>query len=248
MKPERLFYGVANDKGGLAKSVTSAELRERLPRTADEPWDLVEIEARASFTQDFYSHPENGRFEKILLVSQSAKTKLPEPSLNSLERLWSLIPKAPDAENRILVDFGASAFQSFLMWGVEHKGLQPFFENNYQFAWFIVIQGSDREAADFFNENTATLLDMGKVVLVRNLRQGDDFSMLDQSLVARVHTMTLPWGREVIVKYLRSGVKRLTFEQLNDCPTASRRAHVNARECSKIFADQIPALRHALSI
>lgn len=241
---------VGNDKGGVGKSVTARELYERISSQPDEHWQLVEIEARTTFTQQNYRGLGDSDLLTILLVANDPSISLPGPSLDPLERLWSLIPKEASESSRILVDCGASAFQNLFLWGVQRRGFDRFIAENYRFIFFVVVQGSDKEAADFFNITGPMLEKLGHIVLVKNLRQGNNFSQLDGALAARTYAMELPFEGERVVAELSDGEKltRLTFEQLANNPNASHRARRAAGECAKSFAAQIQALKEKFII
>lgn len=250
MNPNLYFVGVANDKGGVGKSLTAAEILELVAQPASPPWTLVEIEQRANFTQQLYQHPPETKVVPIALLAMDEGINRTEPSLRPLDTLWDLIPADVDAgtPSRLLVDFGASAFQSFLMWGIERRGLQPFRKAGYQFIFFIPVQAADPEGAEFFNENVRVLGKLGKVVLVKNLREGADFSMIDPAVSTQVHTLTLMHQGRPVTTELHQDGRRLTFRQLAQLPTASRRARLDAEECAEKFADQFQTLRPHLGL
>ncbi len=250
MNPDRAVVSIANPKGGVGKSLLSAEILECLAQGAATPWTMVEIEHRSSFTQQLYRHPPGTAVLPIALLALNENVNRTEPSLTPMDALWDLIPAEADQDkpSRILVDFGASAFQSFLMWGIERRGLQPFRKAGYQFIFFIPVQASDCECAEFFNMNMQILAKLGKVVLVKNLREGSDFSMINPALLGQVPTITLMHRGNPVTAELQQDGRRLTFRQLAACPNASRRARLDAEECADAFASQLQALRPQLGL
>ena len=249
MSAQRFFIGIANDKGGVGKSLTSALILEELA-TSSTPWSMVEVEQRSNFTQRNYDHPAGTNVIATALLALNESANHTEPSLAPLDSLWDLIPPEGEgeADSRIIVDFGASAFQSFLLWGVERRGIQPFRTAGFQFVFFVPVQAGDLECADFFHMNAPVLMKLGKVVLIKNLREGADFSLLDPKLAAQVPTLTLLHkGRPLSVE-LQQAQRRLTFRQLAACPTASRRARLDAEECAEHFSGQFKELRKTLGL
>lgn len=250
MIPNRTFVGVANDKGGVGKSLTSALILEELSDPGTPSWNLVEIEQRSNFTQQNYEHPAGTTIRPIALLAQNEKANRPEPSLAPLDGLWDLIPPEGDdvSPSRILVDFGAAAFQAFLMWGLQRRGIQPFRKAGFHFVFFIPVQAGDSECAEFFNQNAPTMLKLGKVVLVRNLREGSDFSLLDSSVVNQVPSLTLLYEGPPLTLELQQAKRRVTFRQVAALPTASRRARMDAESCAEHFTKQFQPLRLSIGL
>jgi hypothetical protein len=165
-----------------------------------------------------------------------------------LDQLWNLIPAKESEGARVIVDFGASAFQSFLMWGIQNRGLQELRTSGFAFIFFVPVQSADSEAAGFFNEFSKTLLKIGKLVLIKNFREGTDFSLLDKTSADQVpHLTVLHKGRPLTTELQQQG-NRLTFRQLAELNTASRRARLDAAECAEHFSDQFQKLRGSLGI
>jgi hypothetical protein len=250
MIPNRTFVGIANDKGGVGKSLTSALIVEELAGADQTPWHLVEIEQRANFTQQNYEHPKGTLVRPIALLAQNEKANRTEPSLAPLDEMWELIPPDGDAvtPSRIVVDFGAAAFQSFLLWGLQRRGIQPFRSAGFHFVFFIPVQAGDSECAEFFNQNASTLMKLGKVVLVKNLREGSDFSLLNGELVTQVPSLTLLYEGPPLTLELQQANRRVTFRQVAALPTASRRARMDAESCADHFTKQFQPLRIGLGL
>ena len=246
MKPKLQFIGVCNDKGGVGKSIVAALITEQLG--SDIPTTLVEIEQRAAFTQELYQQPAGVELRPILLMSQDPDSGRNLLSLRPLDTLAELLPQNEGESRRIIVDFGASACQSFLFWARDDRGLQPFRVKEFNFVFLVPVQGADPECADFFNANAPSLLKLGKVVLVRNHIHGPDFSHLDQGLTQRVHSLNLPFrGRPLIDEIARPG-QRLTFRQLAGKESASRRGRLDAKTCDREFSEQFDKLRPELGL
>lgn len=247
---ENFFVGIADDKGGVGKSLAAALTLEELSTNTATPWTLAEIEQRSNFTQERYQHPDGTRLQTLALLTKNERANQIEPSLAPLDTLWDLIPIEGNgaASSRVVVDFGASAFQSFLLWGLQRRGLQPFRKAGFHFVFFIPVQAADKECAEFFNMNAPTLLKLGKVALVKNLREGTDFSLLDPALVAQVPALTLLYKGPPSTEELQQTDRRLTFRQLAKLPTASRRAALDAEECAEHFSLQFQALRPTLGL
>jgi hypothetical protein len=248
MSAANLLCCVADDKGGVGKSLLAAVLAE-LMAEGKGALTLVEIEARVNFTQQNYVQPAGVTLKAIPLMAENQQANRTEPSLSPLGELWDLIPKeSGGAPTRILVDFGASAFQSFLLWGSQHRGLHPFRQAGFQFIFFIPVQAADSECADFFNLNAPGLMKLGKVVLVKNLRAGVDFSLLDAALVDQVQSLTLLYMGSPLMEELQQPARRLTFRQLAAFPNASRRAALDAEACAEHFSEQFQSIRQSLGI
>lgn len=243
---DRQFIGVANDKGGVGKSLTAALIAEHLGSTP--PTTVVEIEQRSNFTQALYRRPETIDLHTMALIVHDEASNRDRPSLSPLDSLWDFIPKTPQDSRRLIVDFGASAFQSFFMWGRDHRGLQPFRGAEFKFTFFVPVQASDIECAQFFNLTAPTLMKLGNVVLVRNLREGTDFSMLDQKLVEQVPSIALLHRGRPLVTELQQPNQRLTFRQLAAHEGASRRARLDAEDCAEHFETQFEQIRPKLGI
>ena len=247
---QRLFLTVCNDKGGVGKSLLAALLIEHLavsnPTAA---WSLVEVEQRSDFTQRSYRYPNNVTLTTTTLLVHNEANNQTDLSLTPLDRLWDLLPPDGDSvsPSQILLDCGASAFQSLLLWGTARRGLKPFRDAGYRFLFVIPVQSADKGAADFFNLNTPSLRKLGDVVLVRNLRTGSDFSLLDPSVTASSPTMTMLHKGSPVTEELQDSVRCLTFRQLANLPTASRRARLDADECDEHFREQLLALRKSLN-
>jgi hypothetical protein len=237
---------VANDKGGVGKSLLAALLTEQLAET--EPWTLVEVEQRSDFTQRAYRHPANVRLVTTTLLLHNEGTNQTDLSLAPLDRLWDLLPAESDtaSPSKILVDCGASTFQSLLLWGTARRGLKPFRNSGYRFIFVIPVQGADKGAADFYNSNTPSLKTLGDVVLVRNFRAGSDFSLLDPKITSTGAAMNLLFKGSPVTEELQDREQCLTFRQLSKLPSASRRARLDAEECDEHFTAQLLELRKAL--
>jgi hypothetical protein len=223
----------------VAKSHLSALTFEHL-RESDDSWTLVEIEQKPSYTQRLYEWPAGARLFTHALIAHDEMSNQPKPSLRPLDELWNLMP--PEEETltscRIIADFGASAFQSFLLWGIQHQGLAPFIDAQFRFVFVIPVLGAEIESQSFFNNYGPNLLKLGKVVLVKNLLQGNDFSMLDANLVNKVPAIRLLHRGPPLSAELIHGRRRLTYRQLAGLPSASRRAKLDARDCDADFTSQ----------
>lgn len=246
---------VANDKGGIGKSLTAAMLVEELADSM--PTTLVEIEARHSMTQRLYRHPPGVELKTIPLF-HAADDGIPDASGKNLTELLQLIPPPGAPARRLILDCGASAFQTFWLWGKSRRGLKPFVDAGFKFVFFIPVLDQDDEAADFFNETAPALLKWGKVVVVLNEREGRNFSQLDSALLSSVHKISFLYrGRPLVGELiLRAETgesdqrerRRFTFRQVASMPTASRRARLDAADCHRHFSEQLNQLRPTLGI
>ena len=244
--PERVFGLVANNKGGVGKSLVSALLIEQLAAGPEAPpWDLIEVEHRVEFTQENYVRPPGVTFTPIGLVSENVAANRTELSTLPLDKLWDFIPSEHDTGPRhLLLDLGASAFQAFMMWGVQSRGLNQFLNAGFRFVFFIPVQGGDYEAAAFFNDNLNDLSQLGTTVLVKNFREGADFSLLNPELVAKVPCLPLICkGLPMTNELQQPSKQRLTFRQLAQCRTATRRARNDAGLSDEHFTAAFQALR-----
>lgn len=245
----RKFVCVVNSKGGIGKSLLTMMLLEEIAATAG-PWTVVEIEHRAKMTQHLYRHPAGTKVAPIALFAKDERSNLTDAGIGPLDTLWDLLPKPdqPEGESRILIDFGASSFQSFMLWGLERRGLQPFRKAGYQFVFFVPVQAADLESASFFNENAPSLRRLGKVILVKNLREGSNFSLLSPEITADTPTMTMLYTGLPVSEELQQTDHRLTFRQLANLPTASYRAQIDAEICADHFSKQMKELSPAIGL
>lgn len=237
---------VCNDKGGVGKSLLTALVAEQLG--SELPTSIVEVEMRASFSQKLYTHPKGMDLRTILLVENEPETGHSNPSTRPLETLNELLPKRPEDSCRILIDFGASAFQTFIFWARDKRGLQPFRDAGFQFTFLIPVYASDRECADFFNENTPFLLRLGKVLLVRNHHIGASFPHLDPGILSTVPSLDLPFRGSPMSQEMVTPEQRLTFRQLAEKESASRRGRLDAKACDREFSEQFAKLRLELGL
>ncbi len=244
-KPIRKFVCVVNSKGGIGKSLLTVLLLEEISSPDIGPWSVVEIEHRAKMTQHHYRHPDGTIVTPVALFARSERSNMTDAGVAPLDTLWDFIPREdqPEADSRILVDFGASAFQSFMLWGAERRGLQPFRKSGYEFVFFIPVQAADVESAEFFNENAPALRTLGKVVLVKNLREGANFSLLQPDVVGDTPTITLLYTGQPVSDELQQADRRLSFRQLANLGTASRRARMDAEICAEHMGKQMREIR-----
>lgn len=247
--PKLLFVLVCNDKGGVGKSLFSSMLVEEFSKTG-RPVNLVEVEQHVEFTQNGYTYPENVKLTTIPLIAKNDITGRVEPSLSRLDDLWDLLPKGQDegAESIIVVDCGASAFQSLILWGLEQRGLKPFRDAKYHFVSFVPVQAGDTGAAKFVNTNTPLLKMFGDLILVKNLRAGSDYSSIDAALLESLPNMSMIYRGRPLSDYMQAGEKNYTFSQLAAKPDIPRRPRMEAEDCAAHFTNQIQGLLKNIKI
>ena len=247
--PPLIFALVCNDKGGVGKSLFAALLTEAASASG-RPIDLVEIEQHVEFTQRGYSYPANVKLTALPLVARNEVTDRTEPSLTPLDALWDLIPSESNRRTGsiVIVDCGAAAFQSLLLWGVDQRGLKPFRDAGYQFVSFLLLQAGDSGAARFVQMNTSLLHQFGPVALVKNLRAGPDFSMLDPNLLATLPSLSLIYRGRPLSDHLQTGATNHTFRQVAANAALPRRPRVDAEDCAAHFSAQLADLLTKLGI
>jgi len=147
--PKLLFVLVCNDKGGVGKSLFSAMLAEEFGKT-ERTINLVEIEQHVEFTQNGYSYAPGVKLTTIPLIAKNEISGRVEPSLVRLDDLWNLLPsdQSDGTGSIVIVDCGASAFQSLMLWGLDQRGLKPFRDAQYRFVSFVPVQAGDSGAAN----------------------------------------------------------------------------------------------------
>jgi hypothetical protein len=97
---------------------------------------------------------------------------------------------------------------------------------------------------------------MKAMALTRNFKetvatrvQGDPAfakALLDEAITSLGSSMTLLHKGSPVTDELQDSVRCLTFRQLANLPSASRRARLDADECDEHFAQQLLSLRQAL--
>jgi hypothetical protein len=233
----RIFAAVVNDKGGAAKTLLHAELRERIEATDSTSWTYAEVEQRPWFSQDLYSWPDSKNAVRTIPLLQFNETKKKtELSIEPLNELLSIIPKDEGGAN-VLVDFGASAFQSFSLWLVEHRALSKLKAAKYRFVFFVPTVARDVDSTDWVNGNVPTLRSIGQVVLAKNLIKGSDFSAIDEQLRLELPTITLPYAGAPLTDEMCVGRRRLTFRQVTSA-NCSRRSRIDADTCARQLDEQ----------
>ena len=251
---------VANNKGGVGKSLFSALAHEQLSLNNQPRWDLIEIEHKARHSQEDFSHAPGTKLTCITLVDGPDG----EPSAAPLYMLHSFIPGKDAAARRLLVDCGGSAWQAIYRWGVGPRegelGFARFVREKFKFISFIPVQANDPEAVQFFNENVEVLSDFGPVVLVKNGHHGTNFRGLDAALVEKCLSVSIPQIGEVLQSEMsvpgdptaaeekdRNG-KRFTFRQVAANPSSSRRARVDANRCVEQFSAEFQRVCRLLEL
>jgi hypothetical protein len=247
--PKLLFVLVCNDKGGVGKSLCAAMLAEEFAKTG-RTINLVEVEQHVEFSQNGYSYAPNVKLTTIPLIAKNEISGRVEPSLSRLDDLWALLP--PDlgagAESIIVVDCGASAFQSLMLWGLDQRGLKPFRDAKYRFVSFVPVQAGDTGAAKFVNTNTSLLTKFGDLILVKNLRAGSDYSSIDPNLLGSLPSMTLIYRGKPLSDFMQQREANFTFRQLAEKNDVPRRPRMEAEDCALHFTDQLNALLKKLGL
>ena len=241
--PKLLFVLVCNDKGGVGKSLFSAMLAEEFGKT-ERTINLVEIEQHVEFSQNGYSYAPGVKLTTIPLIAKNEISGRVEPSLVRLDDLWNLLPSDQSDEigSIVIVDCGASAFQSLMLWGLDQRGLKPFRDAQYRFLSFVPVQAGDSGAARFVNTNTALLKKFGDVVLVKNLRAGSDYSSIEPALVDSLPSMTLIYRGLPLSDFMQQGETNFTFRQVAARTDVPRRPRMEAEDCAIHFSDQLSVL------
>ena len=232
----RILAFVASDKGGPGKSLTAAMIYEAV-NTAQEPWRLVEIEQKATYTQASYNWP----VRPLLINLTESKGGLDVPSLAPFNKLHSLIPDKDEEESRVLIDFGANIYSNFAIWAAGEGGLDPFLQAGYRIITFIPIQSKDYESADFFNAQVATLSSIGVVVPVWNQMTGSKFEKV--TVGPDQPGLTIPFVGEPATDELSTGSRRLTYKQLSESSSAARRSRIDAAFVHKTFTESLNQVR-----
>ena len=247
--PKLLFVLVCNDKGGVGKSLFSAMLAEEFGKT-ERTINLVEIEQHVEFSQNGYSYTSGVKLTTIPLIAKNEISGRVEPSLVRLDDLWKLLPsdQSDGTGSIVIVDCGASAFQSLMLWGLDQRGLKPFRDAQYRFVSFVPVQAGDSGAAKFVNTNTALLKKFGDVALVKNLRAGSDYSSIEPALVESLPSMTLIYRGLPLSDFMQQGETNFTFRQVAARADVPRRPRMEAEDCALHFSDQLSVLLKKIGV
>jgi hypothetical protein len=217
------FVAIIQDKGGQSKSWLAAHLWDWIQGQGAAPmWNLVEIEQKLEFTMSRYFG--DNLATQIPLAIFNEGTQRTDPSLAPLDQLVELTKSGAN----ILVDFGASAFSMFSVWLHERRAYTPFLKAGYEFTFLVVVCANDPEAAAFYNKNFEFVnqLSKGRVLLVKNYRDGTDFRMIDKDKVKR--EMPVLQAEPPLAEDFFNGERRRTLRMVMADESLAWRSHTDA--------------------